>query len=98
MEILFGIVFTIFMVYFAEEISDFRLLWACSCHGNSCLFSENFQLVSQGFIKPFRCPTSYYRGGARGVVQEREGKRCEGEGCGGRSVVFSRDRNKHCQD
>jgi len=31
LEILFGIVFTKFMVYFDEEISDFQLCCGCFC-------------------------------------------------------------------
>ena len=55
-EILLGIVFIKFMVYLAEEISDFRLLCAFFFHGNSCSFSENFKLVSQGMYNPFVVP------------------------------------------
>jgi len=63
LDILFGVVFKKFMVYFAEEMSDFRL--CCGLYISPWIFEFilwEVKLVTQLKLKPFRCPTSHSSG------------------------------------
>ena len=60
MAILFDTVFTKFVSYLGEEISDFRLCCGRFLPRKFKLISENFTLIKQKF-KHFRFPTYHNR-------------------------------------
>jgi hypothetical protein len=63
LEILFGIVFTKFMILFQSRNQQLLFtLWAFFLNGNLAYFCE-FYIGQPTKVKPFRCPTSHYREG-----------------------------------
>ena len=86
------------MVFSGEEINGFRLRCGRFIPKEISAYFMRNKIGQSTKVKYFLCLTSHEREWAGGVVLEGEWWKCRGDDFRRRSVVFSGDRSKQCQD